>query len=670
MVNSIRIVNFEKMTYSSTEKGSGSSSPERLSSESRTSQEKVKKRENVQRENVKKSISREQMSSGKKEIKSKGNSKNSTCNVICGIRKNIKDNFILLLIIFSFGVLIFFKYYEEKYAQESYFDDRDAFDYYEVLKCKKGDDVQKIKKNYRDLSKKYHPDSNQNCTDCEKKFQEITKAYKTLSDPLLKEAYDNTKGKTFKLIESNTLNLNERNYAELVEKSNDFWVIQIYSDTDSLCLSFSKIWEECYDKYKDILKFGRINVLTSKKLIKQKIPFNVKIFPTVFILAPDGSYQLYPNIFSSNTKDFQQFLIDVYPNFIHDISAYNKRLEKERNQQLHYYIDNHHSIILLTNKTKLGLAVKHVSYVFKNIYKTYNLKYGDIERIKNDGVKNSIIDTLKKMSVKKDEYIKENEKWDYFLLVDNTNVKMIRRISPTNILHVYSDSLRNNFVGIDSHNVDKTCATVGSRHTYCFVMFIDNLKEKSSLDILKNAYKHLNNSFVDFTAKLDKEAIDEQFFIQPAYILKTNLTNKFKRFIQEKSLDKYNAFFLDYSSNTYATIDEIKNLSDYSDLKDEMAFLKKIYKDIEILTFQKIPDYCLPFNVNCLFNTKSSFSYKLYSAILKITKSQIILSTVVTYFLSPSFKQFGKVKYGVLTLVVLSFIFIMNIRNFASIFSS
>lgn len=658
------------MADSPSGKGSSSSSAEGFSSESRSSQEKVRKRENVKRENVKKSMSREQASSGKKENNPKGNSKSSACNVICGIRKNVKDNFILLLIIFSFGVLIIFKYYEEKYAHESYFEDRDTFDYYEVLKCKKGDDVQKIKKNYRDLSKKYHPDSNQNCTDCEKKFQEITKAYKTLSDPLLKEAYDNSKGKTFKLIESNTLNLNERNYAELVEKSNDFWVIQIYSDTDSLCLSFSKIWEECYDKYKDILKFGRINVLTSKKLIKQKIPFNVKIFPTVFILAPDGSYQLYPNIFSSSTKDFQQFLLDVYPNFIHDIYAYNKRVEKERNEKLHYYIDNHHSIILLTNKTKLGLAVKHVSYVFKNMYKTYNLKYSDIEHIKNDAVKNSIIDTLKKMSVKKDAYIKENEKWDYFLLVDNANVKMIRRISPTNILHVYSDSLRNNFVGIDSQNVDKTCASVGSRHTYCYVIFINNLKEKDSLDLLKNAYKHLNNSFVDFTAKLDKEAIDEQFFIQPAYILKRNLTGKFKKFIQEKSLDKYNAFFLDYSSNTYATIDEIKNLSDYADQKDESAFLKKIYKDIEILTFQKIPDYCLPFNVNCLFNTKNTFSYKLYSAILKITKSQIILSTVITYFFSPSFKQFGRVKYGVLTLVVLAFIFIMNIRNFASIFSS
>lgn len=656
------------MSDLSDEKSANCSSSEHISSGS--SQKKVRNRGQAKGENVNKNAGKGQKLSKKGENKHWGDYKDNACSMFCNTKRFIREYFVLLLIVMSILLLISFKYFEEKYAHESYLDDRDSFDYYEVLKCKKGDTIQKIKKNYRDLSKQYHPDSNKNCTDCEKKFQEITKAYKTLSDPRLKEAYDKTKGKTFKLIESNTVNLNERNYTTFVENSNNFWVIQIYSDTESFCISFSKIWEETYDKYKDFLHFGRINVLTDKKLIKQKVPFNVKIFPTVFILAPDNSYQIYPNIFNASTKDFQQFIVNTYPNFIYNISTYNKLSNSTENDALQYYIDNNHSILLLTNKPKLGLAIKHVSYTFRNIYKTYTLKYNEINTLTNSFVKESIIDTLKKLSIKKEEYITENEKFDYFLLVDNKSVKMVRRISQTNISHVYADSLRTNFVGVDAYNIGTTCGTTSSRHTYCYVVFVNNLQEASNLESLKKIYKYLNNSFVDFTSKLDKESVEGHFFIQPVYILTNRLTKKFKRFIREKSLDKYNAFFLDYSSNTFAPIEEIKNLSDYAEQKDQQEFLTKIYKDIEILTFQKIPDYCLPFNIECLYNEKHTLSYKIYSAILKTTKAQIIVSTIIAYLLAPSVSQFGKAKYGILTAFIFMLIFVMNIRNFISVFFS
>lgn len=63
-------------------------------------------------------------------------------------------------------------------------------DYYEVLGIKKSADEKEIKKAYRKLAKKYHPDSNAGNTEAEKKFKEITEAYNVLSDSEKRKLYD------------------------------------------------------------------------------------------------------------------------------------------------------------------------------------------------------------------------------------------------------------------------------------------------------------------------------------------------------------------------------------------------------------------------------------------------------------------------------------------------
>ena len=63
-------------------------------------------------------------------------------------------------------------------------------DYYEVLGLTKGADAAAIKKAYRKLAKKYHPDMNPGDKEAEKKFKEVTEAYNILSDPEKKKLYD------------------------------------------------------------------------------------------------------------------------------------------------------------------------------------------------------------------------------------------------------------------------------------------------------------------------------------------------------------------------------------------------------------------------------------------------------------------------------------------------
>ncbi|GAB65156.1 DnaJ protein, partial [Plasmodium cynomolgi strain B] len=612
--------------------------------ETKKKNEHKKKTDQKDKKNLMSNTQNKNTKSGKQ-----SNSQKNPLDMYKNKLKFITDNIILIGIILSFMTLITFKYLEEKYSMETYLEEGDSFDYYEVLKCKRGDNINKIKKNYRDLSKMYHPDSNKDCKDCDKKFRDITKAYKTLSDPRLKKAYDHSKGKVLKLIESNSINLTMRNFNDLVENSNNYWIIQIYSDTDNLSLNFSKIWEEAFDKYHEYISFGRINILTDKKLVKSKVPFNVKIYPTIFILAPDGTYQLYSNIFNSTSKDFQSYIISNYPNFIHNVNDFNKAYYSltKRNDPISKngssHIDKNNKVLLLSNKNKLSLQVKHITWKFRNIYTTYAIRYNEIEQLTNETLKKEIIDALKVLSVKKSDYIKENENIDYFLLVNNkAQVKIIRRISSTNIKNVYKDALKKNLVEINSTNVDSVCSTVGSRHTYCYVTIIDKLSKEDTLTSLKKIYQHVNNSYASFTSKLGSDEVDSHMFIQPVYLLRSNMTKNFLKFVKDKSVSTYDSFFLDYSANSFATVNEIKNLSNYSQKKEDLSFLSNIYKDIEILTFEKIPKYCLPMGVNCLYNPKKTFSYRLYNIFKRTSKLQVILSAIVGFVLYPSFKQYGK----------------------------
>lgn len=63
-------------------------------------------------------------------------------------------------------------------------------DYYEILGVEKGADDAAIKKAYRALAKKYHPDMNPGDTNAEKKFKEASEAYAVLSDPDKRRQYD------------------------------------------------------------------------------------------------------------------------------------------------------------------------------------------------------------------------------------------------------------------------------------------------------------------------------------------------------------------------------------------------------------------------------------------------------------------------------------------------
>jgi len=63
-------------------------------------------------------------------------------------------------------------------------------DYYQILEVNRNASLSEIKKAYRKLARKYHPDLNPGDKQAEQRFKEITEAYEVLKDPKKKKQYD------------------------------------------------------------------------------------------------------------------------------------------------------------------------------------------------------------------------------------------------------------------------------------------------------------------------------------------------------------------------------------------------------------------------------------------------------------------------------------------------
>ena len=63
-------------------------------------------------------------------------------------------------------------------------------DFYKILGVKKDASADEIKKAYRTLARKHHPDKNPDNAAAEARFKEVSEAYDVLSDPTSRKEYD------------------------------------------------------------------------------------------------------------------------------------------------------------------------------------------------------------------------------------------------------------------------------------------------------------------------------------------------------------------------------------------------------------------------------------------------------------------------------------------------
>lgn len=134
---------------------------------------------------------------------------------------------VCLLFLAVFFVLTIFKkllkweiFIEAWYTQEETDDDYDRMKLYDVLGVDKNASSDDIKKSYRKLSKKYHPDKAKD-KNSNNKFSEIAEAYEILGDEEKRKIYDRYGLEAAKNMESNKMDEDPSDHFNIYERF--FW---------------------------------------------------------------------------------------------------------------------------------------------------------------------------------------------------------------------------------------------------------------------------------------------------------------------------------------------------------------------------------------------------------------------------------------------------------------
>lgn len=230
---------------------------------------------------------------------------------------------IILLVLFLFGAFGYLKLQSERVEQLGGLSSHSNIDFYSALDLSSSASQSEIRRSYRRLSVRYHPDKNPGCVPCAERFTAINQAYETLSDPTRRKTYDTTKGQVADAILSDHSKLISGE-SELLAilggtaspANNLPWAIQIYADGDGVSRKFAPVWDRVADQFNEEINFARIEAVRFPQLAAM-LPVRVKLYPAVLLVHPPS--HAVPHVITPSYEwtvaDLRAQLIESYPQF-------------------------------------------------------------------------------------------------------------------------------------------------------------------------------------------------------------------------------------------------------------------------------------------------------------------------------------------------------------------
>eukprot|EP00931_Biecheleriopsis_adriatica_P009211 TRINITY_DN110293_c0_g1_i1.p1 TRINITY_DN110293_c0_g1~~TRINITY_DN110293_c0_g1_i1.p1 ORF type:complete len:701 (+),score=143.77 TRINITY_DN110293_c0_g1_i1:23-2125(+) len=189
-----------------------------------------------------------------------------------------------------------------------------AEDHYGVMGVARDADTADIKRAYKTLAKRWHPDRNPDCSSCQETFSKIAVAYETLSDETSRAVYDESGGVASSELKSpKSVPLTRENFDELVTFSNDVWIVQVFRPDNGQCATFHPFWENQIQKYGHLVRFGRIDMTNDQA---KWLPMRVRVLPTVLKFGRHlGSVDIFPVTQMHETPQaLMKFVLTSFPN--------------------------------------------------------------------------------------------------------------------------------------------------------------------------------------------------------------------------------------------------------------------------------------------------------------------------------------------------------------------
>jgi len=187
-------------------------------------------------------------------------------------------------------------------------------DYYGTLGVTRDAESADVKRAYKTLAKRWHPDKNPNCTTCQETFGKIAVAYETLFDAKKRSAYDESGGiATQDLKSPRSVPLTAENFDQLVTFSNDVWIVQVFKPEDGNCAQFHPFWESQIQKYGHLVRFGRVDLTND---LGKWLPVKYRMLPTILKFGRHlGSPQIFPITAMHETPQMlMKFVLTSFPN--------------------------------------------------------------------------------------------------------------------------------------------------------------------------------------------------------------------------------------------------------------------------------------------------------------------------------------------------------------------
>ena len=173
-------------------------------------------------------------------------------------------------------------------------------DYYADLGVSKNASADEIKKAYRKLAFKYHPDQNPGDKAAEEKFKKITAAYDVLGDEEKRRQYDNGGFNPFE--QAYSANQTNQSYQNTYTQGQDFWswFTNSYNTNSQRQQQQAENWQEQYTQYSNNTEYDqehshRYTYRYSKSTLFSKLMIGILkllgglyLFRFSFILIPFG----------------------------------------------------------------------------------------------------------------------------------------------------------------------------------------------------------------------------------------------------------------------------------------------------------------------------------------------------------------------------------------------